>query len=195
MAIAGALHGLRTRAGFNVEIRLEGDWVRFNDILNRFGPATMLISRNAQKHFAEKYKKRVKYHIRTGGKRFGYPGHSARYSRLKRRRGGGGRVLYWSGSMHDSVDVLKLPRGRVGVGIPSGVKRGRYPGEKDVNLTISEYANILEHGTFGGLQIPKRPVFADTFKQDMGGMKGLKSFMTVEIALGLKAQGINVTRL
>jgi len=193
--IKGALHGLRTRAGFNVEVQLSGDWVRFNNIMNRFGPATMLLAQNAQLGFAKKYKKKVKQNIRTGGKRFGYPGHSDKYSRYKGRKGGGSRVLYWSGAMHDSVDVMKLSRGRVGVGIPSGTKRGKYPGERNNKLTISEYANILEHGTYGGLEIPKRPVFKDTLKQDMGGIKGLRNFMTAEIVLGLRAQGINVTRM
>jgi len=195
MAIRGAAHGLRTRGGFNVEVKMEGDWVRFNNIMNRFGPVTMLVAQKAQKDFAKKYKRKVRHHIKTGGKRFGYPGHSAKYSRYKSRRGGGSRVLYWSGAMYNAVDVLDLPKGRVGVGIPSNLKRAKYPGEKRNNLTISEYANILEHGTFGGLHIPKRPVFADTFKQDMGGLKGLKAFMTAEIALGLRAQGINITKI
>lgn len=192
MAIVGALHGLRSRAGFNVEIKLEGDWFRFQDLINRFGPATMVVAKGAQKSFAQKYKEKVKSNIENGGKRFGYPGHSSAYSRLKAKRGGPSRLLYWSGAMYNAVDIVDLPKGRTGVGIPKGVTRERYKGEKKVELTISEYANVLEHGAF---HIPPRPVFKDTFKQDMGGLKGLKDFMTAEIALGLRAQGINVKKL
>ena len=197
MAIAGALHGLRTRAGYNVEVKLEGDWFRLDQLTSNFGPVVMVIARRAQRSFAIKYKKRVQHHINTGGKRFGYPGHSRKYASYKQVRGGGSRVLYWSGTMHDSVDVMDLPRGRVGVGIPRNIRRPNYPREHQDNnqLTVSEYANILEHGTKGGLGIPARPVFSDTFKKDLKGNRGLKEFMATEIMLDLRARGINVTKL
>ena len=195
MAIAGALHGLRTRGGFNVDIKLEGDWVRYDALFNRFGPTMVAIARSAQHSFAEKYKDRVKHHILTGGTRFGYPGHSAKYSSYKSSRGGPSRVLYWSGAMMRAVEIMKLPGGRVGVGIPKGATRNRYPREGGDLLTISEYANILENGTMGGLHIPARPVFRDTFKQDMKGMKGLRQFMTAEILIQARALGINISRI
>lgn len=195
MAIAGALHGLRTRAGYNVGIKLEGDWVRYEHLMNTFGPAIMALAQQSQKNFAKKYKTRVRHHIRTGGKRFGYPGHSPKYRSYKQRRGGGSRVLYWGGTMYNSVDIMDLPRGRTGVGIPTGIYRPRYPREKGDLLSVSEYANILEHGTRGGLHIPARPVFSDTFKKDMKGMKGLKEFMALDIYAKARAQGINITKL
>jgi len=200
MAIKGAQHGLRTRGGYSIGIKLEGNWYAFQSLMDRFGPTVMALAKASQKDFAKEYKKKVQGHISSGGKRFGYPGHSPKYSSYKGRRGGGSRVLVWSGTMRNSVTVMDLPKGRVGVGIPRDISRERYPRETGDLLTVSEYANILEHGTFGGLRVPARPVFGDTFKKStgeggMGGMKGLHKHMSKGIALGLRAQGINITKI
>ena len=197
MAILGAQHGLRTRAGFNVEIRLDGDWFRLNDITNRLGPSLGIIAKEAQQEFAEAYKKKVKQNIMEGGKRFGYEPLSPQYKRYKSRGGGRDEPLYWGGSLHDSIEVMSLSEGRVGVGVPKNTKRPFYSNEssKGNKLTISEYANILEHGTRGGLHIPARPVFSDTFKQDMKGMKGLKNFLITEITTKANLQGIPIRKI
>ena len=195
MAIAGALHGLRTRGGFNVEVKLDGDWFKFSKLMNTFGTETMAIATAAQHQFAEEYKKKVKENIRTGGKQFGYPEHSSAYSRYKSSKGGPGRLFYWSGALYNSVDVMRLPNGRLGVGIPKNAKRGNYPGEKGTPLSVSEYANILEHGTRGGLNIPARPIFSDTFKQNMGGKRGLQKFMADYIYAAYAIRGLKPKRI
>lgn len=191
MAILGAQHGVRTRGGFNVEIKLEGNYYRFRQLMNTFGPQVLLIATSAQKQFAEKYKERVKVNIRTGGKKFGYPGHSPAYAYYKQLHGGPGGLFMWSGAMHDAVDVMELRGGRVGVGIPRNEKREKYHDKEGDLLTISEYANILEHGAYSR-GVPARPIFSDTFKQDMKGIKGLRIFLNWHIIRGLRAQGIIV---
>lgn len=195
MGIKGAMHGLRSRGSFNAEIKWEGEWVRFNELVNSLNFKLSAAAIYGQKKWAEKYASKVRTHIRTGGKRFGYPGHSDKYAAYKSRHGGPGRLLVWSGSMANAVDIKKLGKGRYAVGIPTSAKRQSYPGEKGRILPIHEYANILEHGTRGGLHIPARPVFSDTFTKDLGGMKGMKRFIELMILRKLKLQGVPIRKI
>lgn len=188
------LSGLRARGGFNIEVKLVGDWIRLQQLTGSLDVTIMLAATSAQRKFAEKFRDKVKINIRTGGKRFGYEPHSPKYAKYKARHGGGTRLLHWSGSMEDAVKVVRLSGGRVGVGIPKDAVRERYEGEKGDLLTISEYANILEHGSLSR-HIPSRPVFKDTFKQDMKGMKGLRSYIQWQIIRNLNLQGIRVNRI
>lgn len=199
MAIAGASHGVRTRGGFNVEVKLEGDWFKFQELINNFGPSVMISAQASQRAFANEYKKKVKENIRTGGKKFGYPGHSPKYAKYKSKREGPSRLLYWSGTMLNSVEVIPLAKGRFGVGIRRGVTRPRYKDEKTKKiLTVSEYANILEHGTFGGQKLPARPVFSDSLTDPingMGGKRGMQMFIANDLIKRLRKKGINITRI
>jgi len=193
--ILGAQHGFRARGGFNVGIRLEGNYYRLNQLLSSLDVRIAAIASGAQMKFAKKYEEKVKANIRTGGKRFGYPGHSLGYAYYKQKHGGPSSLLMWSGAMHNAITIKKLAAGRVGVGIPKNEKRESYHSSDNNRLTISEYANVLEHGTRGGLNIPARPVFSDTFIKDMKGMKGLKTFLETNIMLGLRVQGIPVSKI
>ena len=192
--MAKQLHGLRARGGFNVGVKLTGNWLKFNQLVGSLDITMMTAATTAQRKFAEKYRDRVKTNIRTGGKRFGYPSHSPTYAKYKARHGGGTRLLHWSGSMEEAVEVVKLRGGRVGVGIPKDAVRERYEGEKGDLLTISEYANILERGSISR-SIPKRPVFSDTFKKDMKGIKGLKSYIQWHLVRNFGMQGIHVNKI
>ena len=194
MAIVGALHGVRARGGFDVDVKLEGNWVKFNQLIGSMDVVAMASAREAQKQFAEKYRDRVKVNIRTGGKRFGYPPHSKKYTYYKGHYGGPAKLLYWDGTMHDSVKVVKLSRGRVGVGIDKDAVREPYHAKEGPLLTVSEYANILEHGAYSR-GVPARPVFADTFREDMKGIAGLKTFIQWHIIRNFGAQGVPVIKL
>ena len=194
MAIVGARHGLSGRGGFDVGVKLSGDWVRFNQVIGSLDVVTMTAAAAAQRSFAEKYAKRVQYHIKTGGKEFGFKPTSKKYKSYKQQRGGpASRVLVWSKSFHDAVSVVDLSRGRVGVGIPKDAKREPYENEKSGILNISEYANILEHGSGGDM--PPRPVFSKTFTQDLGGIKGLRTHIQWHLIRNLKVMGINAIKL
>ncbi len=194
MAIQGVQHGLRGRGGFNVDVKLEGDWIRFNTLVNSLGPTIATAAIGAQKKFAEKYRDAVKGNIRTGGKRFGYPGHSPKYKKYKSKHGGGGRLLYWSGAFENAVEVVDFRDGRVGVGIDKEATRAPYhENEKEV-LTISEYANILEHGAYSR-GVPARPVFKDTFSQNMKGIRGLQTFIQWHLVRDFGAQGIRLNKI
>jgi len=146
MAIVGAKHGMRARGSFNVEMRFDGEWVRFNVLVNSINIQLATAAAYGQKKFAEKYASKVRINIRTGGRRFGYPPHSPEYSAYKAYHGGPGRLLFWSGKMAQSVVVKKVRSGRYAVGIPKEVKREQYFGGEGGILTVSEYANILSKG-------------------------------------------------
>jgi len=98
--------------------------------------------------------------------------------------------------MHDSVQVMDLKGGRVGVGIPKGTHRPNYTDEssKGNQLTVSEYANVLEHGS-GSRNIKARPVFSDTYRKDMGGNAGLSKYMSWHIARGFRSVGIKLIKI
>jgi hypothetical protein len=192
MAIQGVIHGLRSRGSFNAEIKWEGEWVRFNDLVNSLNFKLSTAAIYGQKKWAEKYASKVRTHIRTGGRRFGYKEHSDKYAAFKAYHGGPGKLLVWSGSMANAVDIKKLGKGRYAVGIPTSAKRASYPGEKGRILPIHEYANILEQGSW---PMPARPVFSDTFIKDLGGMKGMKRFIELMILRKLRLQGVPIRKM
>lgn len=196
MAIVGVRHGLTARGGFNVDIKLDGDWFKLNMLLNSFGPEIMIIARASQRKFAEKYRDRVKTNMRTGGRRFGYKPVSSRYSSYKQKKGGGSTTFIWSKTLHDSVSVLDSSGNRVSVGIPKGIRRPFYPGEskRSNQLTVSEYANILEHGAYSR-GVPARPIFSDTFREDMKGKAGLRRSIQRNIIIGMRARGIRINQI
>jgi len=194
MAIIGAQHGVRSRGYYNVEVKLEGQIFRFNFLTNHIDKLLVGAAIAAQKEFAEKYARKVKENILNGGKRFHYPPHSSKYRKWKTRSGGPSRLLYWSGTMANSVRVIPYNKGKhFSVGIPRGTKRQDYPGSDNNRLTVSEYANVLEHGR--PPYMPARPVFSDTFRETMGGMTGLKKAIEAGIILRLGRNGYLVSKL
>jgi len=193
MAIQGVLHGLRTRGTFDVEVRLDGEWVKFNQLINTMNLTMGVAALEIQKKFAEKYAENVRKNIRNGGKKFGYPPHTSYYSAWKAAHGGPGRLLYWDGTMANSVQVKKVSGGRWGAGIPKEIKRERYFDKEGGILEVSEYANILEHGAYSR-GVVARPVFADTFKE-MGGLKGMKTFFQFHLVRNFNKKGIMLSKI
>lgn len=195
MAIQGIRPGLRGRGSYNVEVKLEGDIFRYDFLTSNVDVLLVASAMSAEHEFARQYKEKVKENIRNGGKRFHYPPHSPKYSKWKSRLGGGNALLVWSGAMADAVIVKSSVDGtRFSVGIEKGTKRGDYGGSDKNRLTISEYANVLEHGAYSR-GVPARPVFADTFREHMGGLKGLKRAIEVGIIKGMGKKGIIVNKL
>lgn len=194
MAIKGARHGIRGRGSYNVGVRLEGNFIKFNYLTNNANFILASAAIGAQKEFAEDYRDKVKQNIREGGKRFHYPPHSPKYRKYKERLGGGTRLLFWSGAMADAIEIKPLRKGKTfTVGIDKSARRETY-GKGDKNkLSISDYANVLEHGR--PPYMPARPVFSDTFRKQMGGLKGLKRSIEVGIIKRMGTKGIMVNKL
>jgi len=197
MAIAGARHGLRGRGSFNVDIKFEGNWLKFNRIANS-SPIIMAIGvREGQKLFAEEYRDKVKENMRNGGKRFGYAPLTWAYLYRKLRMAGGSTTFIFGETMVNSVEVKKNTTGtRFMVGIPKGLKRPNYYKESATGnrLQVHEYANILEQGN-PRYAVPARPVFRDTFKQSMGGLRGLRKFIELHLIRRFGMSGIRVNKI
>lgn len=184
---------LRGRGSYNVEFKLSGNWVKFNSIADNNNILLAMAARSGQKEFAEMYRDNVKSNIRTGGKRFGYKQNSPKYAYKKALYGGNSTALNWSGAFYDAVEVKQNSTGtRFMVGIPSNLKRRKYYRGDSNRLTISEYANVLEHGTG---KIPPRPIFKDTFTKQMGGKVGLKAYIELAVIRKYGSQGIKVDRI
>ena len=96
--------------------------------------------------------------------------------------------------MANSIEVVDLFGGRVGVGISKEAVRAPYHEKEGELLTVSEYANILEHGAYSR-GVPARPVFSDTFRVDMKGLRGLRSFIQWHLIRDFAAQGIHVNKI
>lgn len=183
---------LRGRGSYNVEFRFDGNWFKFNEITSGTNILMIMAARQGQKEFAEEYRDRVKANIITGGKKFGYPGNQERYLIRKVRKGGASTALVWSRAFYDAVTIRENRIGsRFMVGIPKNIKRGEYYSSDANRLTIAEYANVLEHGSS---KIPSRPVFSDTFRIDMLGLRGLKKYMELALIRKFGTVGINVMR-
>jgi hypothetical protein len=192
----GTEYGLRSRGGYDVEIRLEGDWVKFSRLINSTNLVLAAAARQGQKGFAEDYCKAVKQNIRTGGKRFGYPQNEGEYLRRKQLHGYGSVALKVSGTMMSSVRVMiNSTKTIYSVGIPTGISRPTYWPSDSNNLEVHEYANIVEHGFETNKTIvPARPVFSDTFRITMGGKEGIRKYIERSIAVGFGAMGVIVKK-
>ena len=194
MAIQGVQHGIRGRGSYDVEIKLHGEWFKFSYLVNHANQDIALGAAIAQEEFANDYKDALIENIENGGVKFHYDNRSERYLYWKAKLGGSGPTFNWSGALVDNIETYPSRSGRYSVGIKSNVKRGNY-GDGDWNrLTISEYANVLEHGAYSR-GVPARPIFSDTFRETMGGLKGLKKYLETALIANFAKNGITLSKL
>ena len=67
MAIKGAQHGIRGRGSYNVQVKLEGQILKFNYITQHVNILLAAAAINAQRKFATKYRDKVIENIKNGG--------------------------------------------------------------------------------------------------------------------------------
>jgi hypothetical protein len=200
MAIQGVRHGLTPRGSHNVKIELEGQWVKFNELVRGIDKDMALAAGLAQKKFAENYRDKVKENIANHGIQFGYPPLEQKYIKRKTSAGGSSGALTWSNAMHNSVKIVSsADKRRWMVGIPKGLRRRQYDLQDENTLAIHEYANVMEHG-LPARNVPARPVFSDTFRRSpseggVGGKNALKRFIEVALASRFGSKGIIVTKI
>lgn len=186
-------HGLRGRGGYNVEVQLFGDWVKFSDLVNNSPLIISVAARQSQREFAELYRKEVRKNIREGGRRFGYDPHSKEYARHKRRLGGPSQLFVWDKNLLNSIVVREKKNGMLfEVGIPKGIRREPYYSRDPARLEVHEYANVLERGS--PPEIPSRPIFRDTFRA-MGGIRTLKRIIETGIITKFGKRRIRVKKI
>lgn len=193
MAIIGISKGLKSRGGYNVDIRFDGNWIKFNELVNNTDVNIAIAARAGQREFAEAYRDALVKHLDEGCQRFQYPPHNPDYLKTKLRHGGDPGMLQWGGSMKNAIQTIRSNINNTwAVGIPKNIKRPKYYGGDNNRLTISEYANILEHGS--PPELPARPLFADTFKKTMGGIDGIKKFIENALITRFGAEGFYLTK-
>lgn len=182
-----ASHGLRGRGGFNVDVKLEGEWFKFGALTSSLNPLISTAAISAQKAFMEKYRDAVKQNIKEGGKRFGYYYTSDSYVSYKAKHSGGGILLRWTDSFMNSVTLINKGMFHWLVGIPTGINRASTNEKRKQTLQVHEYANVLERGY--PPYMPPRPIFRDTFKQ-LGGLSRLSSFLRASLIQRLARLGV-----
>lgn len=164
----------RNLSGYQTEVQFVGDWDRVARLLNDTPMIIDIGSKLGQESAANKILKIVKHHIRTNGGELGWPSLSMKYQESKASKGfDPGRMLYMTGTYYWSIKKWNN-RGNIYVGVKSGTKH------PDSKLTVSEIANILEHGS-NARNIPARPLWAPSFKQ-FGGSKKVRSLILWHIA-------------
>lgn len=188
MSIQGSLHGLRSRGGYNVDIRLEGDWFKLKDLTNNQQKWLRKGARVGQRKFALKYLKEIKKNIRNGGKELGYLPLSPAYKALKVREGGGTIALRWSKSMLNAVKMKdNKTADMILVGIAKGLSRPKYHKSDNNKLQVHEYANVMEQS------YPRRPVFTDSWKR-IKGNRGLTKAMIDHIQQSYLIRGYKINK-
>lgn len=172
-----------------IRIEVDGDFLRGQKVIDRLPAALKAAAFKAQLKFAEKYKANLRRHIRDNGKELGWAPYSKGYVRYKRAirkkkssvRYGPESMWRFQGHAYNSIEITKDPiRNRVSVGISRENGKMNLDGE----LTVSQYINIVEHGSHSR-NIKKRPLFGPTFKL-MGGQKALSRMVQNEIERAIK---------
>ena len=188
--------GLRKFGSHDVEVRYDGDWIKFGVLMRSTDLLLAAAVRKGQRAFADAYRDAVVSNMESGGKKFGYAPMAPDYAAFKARKGGGGQLYRWSGTLIDSVEVTQNASGtRFMVGIDSEASRPSYYAGEGNRLTVAEYANALEHGyATRGVYVEPRPIFSDTFRFTMGGKEGIRKFIEAYIVGTFLTKRIRVTK-
>lgn len=183
----GHISSLRSRNLLShVSIKQEGEWKRMGIALQNLSPAIRSGVVIAQREFAIKFKKKLRHNIRTNGVEIGWAPLSPAYAAWKDKqdsRYGSSNILRFSGTYYNSIDIIQK-----GYTVYVGIPLGKGSASSNEGLSVSQYANILEHGSFAR-NIPARPLWGPSFKQ-IGGSKALASTMYNSINISLKVYGV-----
>lgn len=179
MAIQGVKYGLNYRnPSARVEVKLEGDWVKYRQLINNLDPLIATGAVAGQREASYRYFNALRQNINNGGVRFGYPKLGAKYLKKKLRMGGFSKMFNWTRSFYNAIEV-RFKNFTYSVGIPRNrFKRSNRPGLSN-DIPIDQYANILEHGNYK-MGVVKRPIFRDTFKQ-IGGTVFVRAMIVKNI--------------
>lgn len=154
------------------KVELFGDWDKVNFLLETIDTTIKVGAILGQKSAAEKILVIVKKNIRENGGSLGWAPLSEKYKEYKIKKGyNPDSILRMTGLYYKSITKWSN-----GMNYFVGVKRStRYTKRKGKNLTVTQVATILEHGS-SILNIPARPLWGPSYKQ-FGGNARLKSLM------------------
>lgn len=168
-----------------VNVKMIGNWAKCSHLLNTLDRNIRDASISAQRRIAEKYVRLVKSHLR----RQDIPGWTPlnpRYADYKMGKYGHEDILLATYLMYDSIDSWRSQNVYF-----AGIKKGiSYPN----GVLVSRVAEI--HEAWSGMpDKPYRPLWSYTWKNDLGGNKGVREEFIRTIKEKLKRKGYPVRRL
>jgi len=178
MQVQQELKGYTNR---RTQVVLDGPWERVRQQLSTLGIDIAMAVRAGQLQGAKEFKKKIERNIENGGASFGFPALSTKTLSLKGARGQSSTMFNATKTYSRSI-IIKDNGNVIRVGIKPHA-RNTMPGS---NLTVGEYATILEYGSSRG--IPARPLWKRTMK-DFGGAKKIRSYMKIALATALAKKG------
>jgi hypothetical protein len=172
----------------NLAYRQEGDWGKANMLLSELPSQILNLVLVGQRRFARLYKKAITTKIDNHGGGTWAPSNSAAYKRFKESKGKSiTDLLSFYGDYRRNI---KITEGNKGVSV--GVNKNARNSNLKTGLTIAQYANVLEHGSFWQ-DIPARPLWSSTFAE-LGGKRRVLREVTKGISEAmLRRYGINIS--
>ena len=173
---------LKRYSNLQVQYVKDGPWEKAKMTLSNLAPMIAAAAKAGQIKAALEFKKAIIRNIQNGGSKFGFPALSSRTLMLKGKRGQSATMFNASKTYGRSI-ILINKGNVVRVGVKPGAKNNM-PGS---NLTVMQYATILEYGS-DARNIPARPLWKRTWR-DMGGAKTIKETIRRELAVILASKG------
>lgn len=172
---------LRRYSNAKVQVIRDGPWEQAKITLENMAQYIATSALAGQMSAAKKFKREIERNIRNGGAKFGFQGLSTKTLQLKGQRGQ--PLTMFNASRAYSKSIILQQTGQVvRVGIKPGA-RNTMPGS---NLTIAQYATILEFGSSRG--VPARPLWKRTWK-DFGGPQRIRNIMKWHLGNKLRTMG------
>lgn len=173
-----------------VSFSLEGDWVKAAQLINNLSTTIRTAALKGEKEAAFIYYEKLRNNVKTNGKLLGYPQEKVSYEKKKQSAGLSGGLFRLTDSFLTYITIIRKPTG-YWVGVKPGKKKDLKVSGFSDDLTISEYVNVLEHGS-PKMGIRKRPIFRDTFRQ-MGGLAGVKAIIMRNLSSKFTRMGIKIS--
>lgn len=176
---------IRLPSAPNVELHIEGDWVKAERVIAGIDKSIAKGYDRAIEKSSKAILNIVKTAIRSGtpprGSGVSWPPLSSSYLHAKGKH----NIYHLTGLYLKSIGMFKY-KSRTIVGLPQRVNR------PDTSLTLNQIAIILEHGND---IIPSRPLWAPSFKS-YGGKEKLRKEVIKEIRSQIfKDYGINAGKI
>lgn len=168
-----------------MEVKLIGEWAKVQRLLKSLDVNIRNSSLKSQRKIADKYVRLVKSHLRKQDIP-GWTPLSPRYADFKMGKYGHEDILLSTYLMYDSITSWRS-NGVYYAGIRNGEN---YPS----GVSIARVAEIHEAWSTMGDR-PHRPLWSYTWRNDMGGNKGVRAEFIEELRRRLKEQGYPVRKM
>lgn len=156
-------------------IELDGDWNKLGQLLRTLPLTIRKAATVGQRRFAEQYKKKILQTIHSNGAGLSWDPLQPSYKRFKTKHGGNSGTMYQFFGVYVKSIKIKQKDHIISIGIHEGQIGKSMFGD----LTVGQYANVLEHGSVAR-GIPARPLWSPVYR-GMGGNKTLRSYIIKSI--------------